>query len=420
MSTLRRAITPRLLTALADTPAVMLVGPRQAGKSTLVQGLADGPHPAHYLTLDDLRTLDSARRDPVGLIERAEGPLVIDEIQRAPELLLPIKAAIDRDRRPGRFILTGSAQVMLLPAVSESLAGRIEVHTLWPFSQAEIDGVPSRIVELLLDESPPLTPAPATSREDLIARIVRGGFPEAVARKDDRREEWLDSYLTAIVQRDLRDLANIERLAQVPAVLATLASRSRAPLNKTEVSSSLGIPRTSLDRYLTLLEHVFLLYRLPAWHTNRIKQIAKTPKLLISDSALLADLLRADRQRLSDDDPLLGVVLESFVGMELAKQLSATSTRASLLHMRTATGAEVDFVLEATDGRLAGIEVKASATVRGEDFEHLASMRDRIGDERFVRGVVLYAGGERLAFGERLEAWPLATLWTDAEPYERP
>ena len=415
METIARAITPRLLTALGDTPAVMLVGPRQAGKSTLVQSIAGGPYPARYLSLDDLRTLDAARRDPVGLIESADGPLVIDEIQRAPELLLPIKAAIDRDRRPGRFILTGSAQVMLLPRVSESLAGRIEVHTLWPFSQAEIEGVPGRIIELLLEESSQPEPTPAGTRKNLIERIVRGGFPEALARReDDRREEWLASYLTVIVQRDLRDLANIERLAEVPAVLASLASRVRAPLNKTQVGSSVGIPRTSLDRYLTLLEHVFLIYRLPAWHTNRIKQISKAPKLLISDSALLTHLLRTDRGRLAKDDSLLGAVLECFVGMELTKQLSAAMTRASLLHMRTATGTEVDFVLEGADGRLAGIEVKASATVRGDDFKHLTTMRDRIGNERFARGVVLYTGAERLPFGERLEAWPLATLWSRA------
>ena len=415
MKTIARAITPRLLTALGDTPAVMLVGPRQAGKSTLVQGLADGPHPARYLSLDDLRTLDAARRDPIGLIESADGPLVIDEIQRAPELLLPIKVAIDRDRRPGRFILTGSAQVMLLPTVSESLAGRIEVHTLWPFSQAEIEGVSGRIVELLLGESsrPAPTTGPAGTRKSLIERLVRGGFPEALQRRaDDRREEWFASYLATIVQRDLREEANIERLAEIPAVLASLASRVRAPLNKANLSSSVEIPRTSLDRYLTLLEHVFLTSRLPAWHTNRIKQITKAPKLLISDSALLTHLLRTDRKRLSEDDVLLGLVLECFVGMELTKQLSASSTRATLRHMRIATGAEVDFVLEGTDGRLAGIEVKASATVRGEDFKHLTTMRDRIGKERFVRGVVLYTGGERLPFGERLEAWPVSTLWS--------
>lgn len=411
MRLIEREITPRLLAALGDTPAVMLVGPRQAGKSTLVKELAAGPHPARYISLDDLRALDAAREDPVGFIEGATGPLIIDEIQRAPELLLPIKAAIDADRRPGRFVLTGSAQVMLLPTVSESLAGRVEVHTLWPFSQAEIEGVSGGFVEWLLDEKRRLAEAPATTRTDLIERVVQGGFPEAVAREPGRRDEWLAAYLTAIVQRDLRDLANIERLAEVPAVLASLAARTRAPLNKAAVSSTVGIPRTSLDRYLTLLEHVFLVRRLPAWHTNRVKQITKSPKLLISDSGLLTHLLRSDRRRLAEDESLLGAVVECFVGMELAKQLSASPARAELMHMRTARGAEVDFVVEGADGRVAGIEVKSSATVRHDDFKHLATMRDRLGDNRFVRGVVLYPGGEPLPFGERLEAWPLSTLW---------
>lgn len=413
MKTVERTITPRLLAALGDTPAVMLLGPRQAGKSTLVQEIAAGPHPAEYVTLDDLRTLEAARRDPHNFIESAGGPLVIDEIQRAPELLLPIKAGIDRDRRPGRFILTGSAQVMLLPNVAESLAGRIEVHTLWPFSQAEIEGVPAKIVDLLFAARVEKTPqVPESGREDTIERIMRGGFPDAASRPPDRRVEWLEAYLTTIVQRDLRELANIERLTEVPAVLASLASRVRAPLNKTALSSAVGIPRTSLDRYLTMVEHAFLIRRLPAWHTNRVKQITKAPKILLSDSALLAHLLHADQGRLDREDPLLGSMLECFVGMELAKQISSgPAPRPSLLHMRAASGIEIDFILERSDGCLVGVEVKASATVRGEDFKHLTTVRDRVGD-RFVRGVVLYTGGEHLVFGERLEAWPLAMLWT--------
>jgi uncharacterized protein len=408
---IERAIAPRVLAALADTPAVMLVGPRQAGKSTLVKELAAGEHPARYVSLDDLRTLAATREDPSGFIEGVEGPLVIDEIQRAPELLLPIKAAIDHDRSPGRFILTGSAQVMLLPKVSESLAGRVEVHTLWPFSQAEIEGVPGQIVDWLLEPEVQPPVAPAVPSSELIERVVRGGFPEAVARQPGRRDEWIDAYLTAIVQRDLHDLANIERLTQVPAILASLAARVRAPLNRTEVSSSVGVPRTSLERYLTLLEHVFLVRRLPAWHTNRIKQITKSPKFLLSDSAVLVNLLRADTGRLEEDETLLGSAVECFVGMELAKQISASPTRASLAHLRTAKGAEVDFVVEGANGRVAGVEVKSSSTIRGDDFKHLATLRDRLDESRFSKGVVLYPGEERLPFGDRLEAWPLSTLW---------
>lgn len=414
MQPIDRAITPRLLAALSDTPAVMLVGPRQAGKSTLVKKVAAGPHPARYVSLDDLRTLDAVRQDPVGFIEDSAEPLVIDEIQRAPELLLPIKVAIDRDRRPGRYILTGSAQVMLLPTVSESLAGRVEVHTLWPFSQAEIEGGKGSMVEWLLGNAARPPEAPATPRHELVERVAHGGFPEAVARDAERREEWLGSYVTAIVQRDLRDLANIERLAEVPAILASLAARVRAPLNKVEVASSVGIPRTSLDRYLTLLEHVFLVRRLPAWHTSRIKQIAKSPKLLISDSALLAHLLQVGTERLEEDEPLFGTVLECFVGMELVKQIASSPAGVSLKHMRTARGGEVDFVVEGK-GRVAGIEVKSSATVRSDDFKHLATLRDRLDRAQFARGVVLYRGGERLSFGERLEAWPIATLWSSAD-----
>jgi predicted AAA+ superfamily ATPase len=261
MQPIKRALAPRLVTALEDTPAVMVVGPRQAGKSTLVKELIAGDADARYLTLDDLGNLEAARRDPVGFVESRAGTVAIDEIQRAPELLLPIKAAIDVDRRPGRFILTGSAQVMLLPTVSESLAGRIEVHTLWPFSQAEIAGIDPGGVPALLEQGTRPPTAPSTGREEMIERLARGGFPEAVSRPDDRRAEWLDAYLSAIVQRDLRDLANIERLAEIPALLASLAARVRAPLNKADVGSSVGIPRSSLDRYLTLLEHVFLVRR---------------------------------------------------------------------------------------------------------------------------------------------------------------
>jgi uncharacterized protein len=388
----------------------MLVGPRQAGKSTLAQELAAGAHPAEYVTLDDLPTLDAARRDPVGFVERFRRAAIIDEIQRAPELLLAIKATIDRDRRPGRFLLTGSARVLVLPRVSESLAGRMELHTLWPLSQREIESRAGSLVDRLFEARVP-PEAAAVDRDELIARAVRGGFPEALERTDEaRRDQWFRSYLTTMAQRDVRDLANIERLAEVPSVLASVAQRVRAPLNKSDLSSAVGVPRTTLDRYLTVLEHTFLLQSLPGWHTNRVKQVTKAPKLLLVDSGLLVHLLNASPARLEREESLVGSVLECLAGTELLKQLGWSETQASLFHFRTAKGAEIDFVLEARDGRLVGVEVKAAATVRGDDFRHLSALRDRLGD-RFVRGVVLYSGGTSLPFGERLEAWPLATLW---------
>lgn len=285
-----------------------------------------------------------------------------------------------------------------------------ERSLLWPFAQAELARRPLRIVEQLLGKSSPEIDAAAVGKEELADRLLGGGFPEAVSREDDRREQWLASYLSVLVQHDLRDLANLERLSQVPAILASLAGRVRVPLNKTSLGSAAEVSRTTLDRYLTLLEHVFLTRSVPACHTNKVRQLTKAPKVLIADSAVLCYLLRASRERLCEEESTLGIALECFAGMELAKQTEASSLSAELLHMRTATGSEIDFLLEGRDRTVACIEVKASATVRGEDFKHLQRARDRLG-ERFARGVVFYLGGERLSFGERLEAWPLSSLW---------
>lgn len=401
-------------TALSDTPVAMLVGPRRAGKTTLAQAVAAGDPGASYVTLDDVPTLDTATRDPVGFIERLEQPAVIDEIQRAPELLLPIKVAVDRERRPGRFLLTGSAQVLLLPRVSESLAGRMEPLALWPLSQGELAGTRERFVERLFEEPEPDPPAPpeesAPSRDELIERICRGGFPEALERSAARRADWFDAYLTTVIERDVRDLADIERLTELPRLLSSLALRTRAPLNKSDVSATLDIPRTTLDRYLTLLRHVFMVVLVPGWSGSAIKQLSKAPKLVFGDSGLLAHLLGADPDRLRRDPTLFGIVLEGFVGSELLKQIGWARPKVSLFHLRTAKGGEIDFVLERRDRQVAAVEVKATETIRTADFRRLATLRDRLGD-RFSRGTILYTGTQSLPFGDRLTAHPLPTLW---------
>ncbi len=408
---IERAITKPLLAALGDTPVVTLVGGRQTGKSTLVTSLTGSGHDAEYVTLDDPIELAAARRDPIAFVDRFDGPAILDEIQRAPELLLPIKASVDRDRRAGRFLLTGSANVLLVPSVAEALAGRMEVLTLWPFSAAEIEGRPGEQFLTWLFAARPEPPlAEAVSPRQLVSRLLAGGYPEAVAREDDdRRWQWLSSYLTTILERDVRAMADIERLEQLPALLSAIALRSRGPLNKSGLSQDLGMPNSTIDRYLALLDRVFLVHRLTAWHNRLGPRLVKAPKLLLSDSGLLCRLLRADRKRLLDDDSLRGLVLESYVGMELVKAGAMAGAGTDVMHYRTTKGTEIDFMVESADGRIAGIEVKSGRTVDSADFRRFERLEQAHG-ELFVRGVVLYTGDRVVPFGERLAAWPVGLL----------
>lgn len=403
-------MTAALTAALADTPVVMLVGGRQTGKSTLATGLADGGYDAEYLTLDDPTELSAAQADPVGFVERLGERAILDEVQRAPELFLPIKAAVDRDRRPGRFLLTGSTNALLVPAVADALAGRMEVLTLWPLSMAELEGRPSgEFVEWLFAPDPSLPDRVGVERSELVARVVAGGYPEAVERDERRRARWFANYLTTILERDVRGLADIERIERLPALLTSVALRSRGPLNKSSLSQDLGIPNSSIDRYLALLERVFLVKRLPAWHGRLQSRLVKSPKLLLADSGLLCHLLRNDSPRLESDPAAFGVALESFVGMELVKGAELSAADPRVFHYRTLKGVEVDFAVEAADGRVAGVEVKAGQTVEASDFRRFDQLREALG-ERFARGVVLHTGDRVVPFGERLAAWPLGLL----------
>ncbi len=353
---IRRNITPALLAALADTPVVLLTGARQTGKSTLAQEIATTTHPARYLTFDDAGVLAAARADPAGFLAGVADAIILDEVQRVPELFLALKVAVDRDRRPGRFLLTGSANVLLLPRLADSLVGRMEVLTLWPLSQGEIEDVAEGFVDAVFaDTLPRLTTAPE-EWPGLLDRMLRGGYPEVLDRaEEDRRSAWFGSYITTLLQRDVRDLAHIEGLTAVPRLLAVLAARTTALLNFSELSRSIAMPQSTLKRYLALLETTFLLQPLPAWSSNLGKRLVKAPKVVLSDPGLIASLLAVNKERLIADRGLAGPLLENFAVMELRKQAAWSRTQPQLFHFRTQTGQEVDIVLEDSAGRLVGV-----------------------------------------------------------------
>lgn len=401
---------PQVLAALADTPVVLLHGARQAGKSTLAQVIAADAHPARYLTLDDPATFTAAKGDAAGFILGLEGKVVIDEVQRAPELFVAIKAAVDRGRQPGRFLLTGSANILLLPQLSESLAGRMEILTLWPLSQGELEGEDENFVNRMF--APRLIlPADSITREDLVQRIVMGGYPEVVLRRPLRRAAWFRSYITTIMQRDVRDIMQIERLDEMPRLLGVLAGRTGTLLNVADLSRTLGIPQTTLHRYLTLLQATFLIQLVPAWTTNVRKRLLKTPKIILADTGLAAHLVGMDGRGLMSNAELWGAFLETFVAMELLKQMTWSKIRPALYHFRTAKGEGADLVLEAPSGELVAVEVKATAALGADDFGGLRTLAS-IAGRRFKRGVLLYLGDQALPFGRNLYAFPISSLWT--------
>jgi predicted AAA+ superfamily ATPase len=393
--------------ALADTPVVLVNGARQVGKTTLVKRIPG----RRYVNLDDATVLGAARSDPAGFLAGFPGPVVLDEVQKAPELFPAIKAVVDTKRRAGRFLLTGSTDVMLLPRLSESLAGRMEVLGLRSFSQGELEGRREGFVDAVFARRMAAPSTSRLSRRELAERVVRGGYPEAQRRRSAaRRTTWFDAYLTAIVQRDVRDLANIEGLSALPRLLGLLAARSTGTLNAADLSRAAALPLSTLKRYLALLSATFLVDTVPAWSGNLGKRLVRSPRIYLSDTGLICSQLGLGVPRLTREPDLLGPLFETFVMLELRKQLARSRVRPSLFHFRTQTGQEVDLVLEDSAGRLVGVEVKAGATVRAEDFRGLRVLRDAVGD-RFVRGVVLHTGLEPVSFGSRLVALPVESLW---------
>lgn len=402
-----RRIEPRIVESLSDTPVVLLAGPRQAGKTTLVRHIAK--QGMRYLTLDDELTLLSAREDPVGMIRNLDRA-VIDEIQRAPQLLMAIKKSVDEDRRPGRFLLTGSANLMALPTVADSLAGRMETLSLLPLSQSEIESHSPNWIDSVFAGGILHAGTPSLG-EELVERVLRGGYPEAVSRISARRRvAWARQYIDAIIQRDVRDVAGIEKLDQLPRFLRALAQTAGQMCNYTQLGGQVGLDGKTAARYIGVFEQMYLLKRLDVWARNRLNRIVKTPKLQFIDSGLLATLIDLGSEEARQDRSRFGYVLETFVFGELLKHTTTSDGAYRLMYYRDADKVEVDLVIENAAGHLVGVEVKASATVKESDLRGLKKLAGIAGDQ-FRMGVLLYDGTEAMPLGDRLWAAPLSSLW---------
>jgi uncharacterized protein len=371
---------------------------------------------AEWRNLDAAVTRQAAAADPDGFVDSA-GLMVIDEIQRVPELLLAIKEQVDADPRPGRYLLTGSARLLGLRGLPDTLPGRTETIELWPLAQGELDGTADRFIDAVFDwggrgdRGDTLSHESAVTRQEYAERIVRGGFPEAAARTNPRRRErFFDSYLADLVARDVSQLSDIERTTEMRALIRLLAGRSGQLLVVNAVGSEAGLPASTVHRYVALLEEVFLIKRIPAWSRNVSARAVGTPKLAFVDSGIAANLLGVDARSLLRPGGPFGPLLEGFVLMELARQLTWARQRAELFHYRTKDKVEVDAVLENRQGRVVGIEVKASSTVAAGDFRGLRHLAERIGDD-FIAGLVFYTGTQTLPFGPRLRAVPVSALW---------
>lgn len=405
----KRLATQRVVEALEESPVVLIHGPRQSGKTWLAKHVGTQRDYA-YVSLDNDAVRAAAQADPVGFVADLPLRVIIDEVQRAPTLFTSLKATVDEDRVPGRFILTGSSNVLLVPALADSLAGRMEVVRLLPLAQAEVAGVTPWFIGAI--ERGAVQNATANRLGPQLAELlVAGGYPAALARRSPAsRARWYVDYVDALVQRDVRDMAAITNLDVMPRLMEAVAGQTARLLNMSDLAAPFQVSRTTIRDYTTLLRRLFLVDEQQPWHSNQLSRLVKSPKLHVGDTGLGAALLTEDAGSLYEDRTLYGQFLETFVYQELKKQAIAHEVEPKLLHYRDKDRYEVDIVLQFGGRRLGGVEVKASSTVRESDFRGLRKLASLTG-AAFKAGVVLYDGEHTLSFGDRMFAVPIGSLW---------
>lgn len=404
-----RNMTDTILYAMRFARVVGLLGPRQAGKSTLVRKLAEEQLSAEYISLDEGPVRSLAGADPAGFVAARGRRTVIDEIQRVPELMLAIKARVDRDPTAGQFLITGSANLRRIPTVSDALPGRVDYLTLWPLTQGEIAGRRDTfLAQMFAGEPPMLTDAPV-GRHEYAPMLLAGGFPEARERPEPARSLFFSSYVESIVERDVRDVSRVREPSEIATLLQLVAARSSGLARYDALAREVGVDGKTVKSHLEVLERLFLIRLRRSWHVNLGTRQVKAPKLYVSDSGLLGALVGANAERVRDDGGFAGSLFETFVATELERQASWFEQPLTFWHYRE-DEYEVDAIVERPSGEIVAIEVKASATVHPRDFAGLRRLRERVG-ERMVCGAVLYAGARTLPLGEGMWALPLQALW---------
>jgi predicted AAA+ superfamily ATPase len=407
---IERHARPLVVEALGYSRVVLVLGARQVGKSTMTKQIVASDHPATVVALDDQAAREAARVDPHGFIAGLQGPALIDEVQLVPDLLYAIKQAVDEDPTPGRFLLTGSANVLTAPKIFESLTGRVRRIELWPLSQSEINGASANFVDSLLAGEPPWVSGAPVGRDAFVELVARGGYPAVRTLDERQRRYWYRDYVHSIVERDLRDIASAQKLSEMPKLIRLLANHSAKLLDYRKLASDLQISDKTVSAYVELLRTVFLIHVVPAWRPGLRSRELQTPKLYLTDTGLLAQQLGVDEKRIAEDDQVTGYALETFCGMEILKHQSWAREDTTLRHYRV-NDDEIDIVLEAQSGDLATIEVKARASIHERDWRVMGRLRDSRPD-RFKAGIVLYAGAQTIPLSDRIWAVPISGLWS--------